>query len=131
MKIPTRSLGEVKATLRAKVDTEAEAARLQFVTPGDAQMMVYLTKEGEARAYLADPSIDPASILHLTREAAAMGVTVADQAALIVSMAEQWRDASSRIEAARLSAKAAIDAAPDYASASAAAAVDWPAVLTA
>lgn len=118
-------LDGVRAEQCAGIDAEAEATRGLFITPGSGQAMTYLRKEAEADAWLADNS---ASVPFLEAEAAATGVTVAALAALVSARAAQWATIGPKIEAARMGAKQAVQAAGNLAAIAAARAVDWAAV---
>ena len=48
-------LTAAKAAARAKVSADAEAARLQFITPGSGKAMSYQEKKDQALKFLADP----------------------------------------------------------------------------
>jgi hypothetical protein len=48
-------LAEAKADARAKISDAAEAARLQFITPGSGKAMSYQEKKDQAIGFLADP----------------------------------------------------------------------------
>ncbi|MAO56583.1 MAG: hypothetical protein CMM61_12915 [Rhodospirillaceae bacterium] len=99
----------------AKVDIDAEAARLQFITPGAGQALVYQRKEAQARACLAaHDEQNPPSTGDFPALDAEVGITAADilgVAAAVVAQAEAWAPIGDLIEATRLSAKAAIVAA--------------------
>lgn len=121
-----RDLTPLRAAAKAKVDAAAETARLAYVTPGSAQAMVYEQKFAEAQAFLADPTLTDAAAPHLYSEVGITAGTVAEVAGVIIAMRSLWLVKSSQIEAARLGAKAAIDAATSPAAIDAAAEVVWP-----
>ena len=106
-----KDLAPLKAAAIALVDQQAGEVRSRYITVAPGQEMVYLEKRQEAERYIANPSIAPDDILHLTREAALNGITVMDQAEIVLTMARQWKQVSGPIEDMRLSAKKAIDAA--------------------
>lgn len=108
-----------------KVNREAEAYRLQFITAGDGQVMAYQQKLAEARAAIADGDIAEAAIPHIVAEAAIDGMTKTEKAEQIVATFEAWQAVSAAIEAKRLGAKKAIAAAETVAAISSAASVDW------
>ena len=73
--------------------------------------MIYLAKEAEARAWIADPAPDPANYPLLSAE---VGITAPDAASLAqlwLNMAVLWRAAAAQLEALRMTIGAAIDAA--------------------
>ena len=117
----------VKAEAVSKVDRAAEAYRMQFITPGFGQVMTYQQKLVEARAVVADPSVDEAEIPHIVSEAAATGKTVEAVAQEVVVTFETWQQLSASIEGKRMAAKTAIQAAETAEAISAAADVNWAA----
>ena len=118
-------LAIIKADIADKVDAEAEDVRARYITLGAGQAMTYLTKEAEATAYLAD---NTAPTPFLTAEAAATSTTVAALAAVVHARAVAWQTIGSKIEAARMGAKAAITAATNLAEIAAARVIDWTSV---
>jgi len=52
---PAEDLASQKARYKLVVSNAAEAARLQFITPGSGKSMAYQEKAKEARDFLADP----------------------------------------------------------------------------
>jgi len=107
----TKDLAPLKQQAKVEIDQEAERTRLLFITPGDGQAMAYEEKRSEARAYQADPNIDPAEIPHLVSEADVLGITVAEMAQMILDMTAQWKAVSVEVERLRIAGKAAVDAA--------------------
>ncbi len=104
-------LGAAKAAARAKLAEAAAAARAAMITALPGQDMIYLAKEAEARAWIADPVPDPAAYPLLVAE---IGITAPDAASLAqlwLNLAALWREAAAQLEALRLSVGAAIDAA--------------------
>jgi hypothetical protein len=117
----TKDLGPLRLAAKARVDREAEEARLMLVTPGAAQAMVYLAKQTEARRFVADATVGPL----MTAE---IGLTAPDAdalAALWLAMEQAWLEAAAAVEVKRFTAKAAIDAATHPAAVEAASQVDW------
>lgn len=127
--ISAEKLAALKDEKKREVDATVERLRLRFITPGDGQMMVYLTKEAEARAYLADPFISPSQVAHIMAEAERLDVSPSAIASLVITMAEQWRVVSSRMEGMRQKVKTDIDNASTKQQVLDAANVDWEAVL--
>lgn len=132
-----KDLGPIRASAKKKVDEGAEAMRQLFVTPGSGQAMVYMSKEAQARACLTDPSPDPASypLLACTigierhPDTGVLAQNVTEVAQIVVAVLDQWMLPAAAIEAARLSAKNAIDDASTPAQIKAAAAVEWASLL--
>ncbi|MCK8779096.1 hypothetical protein M0654_03760 [Rhizobium sp. NTR19] len=115
----------LRAEMVAKVDREAEAYRLNFITAGDGQAMTYQQKLAEARAKLANTSIADAEIPHIVAEAEATGMTKTDVAQSIVDTFAGWQILSAGIEGKRMAAKKAIAEAEAAEAIKAAAAVSW------
>lgn len=104
-------LAEAKATARALLAAHAAEARTAYITVLPGQDMIYLAKEAEARAWIADPVPNPANYPLLVAE---IGITAPDAAALTqlwLNLAALWRAAAAQLEALRMSVGAAIDAA--------------------
>lgn len=103
-----KNLDAIRDAACSYVDEQAELARRRYVTPGAGQAMVYLQKRQEAEAVCANPAIDPAHVPHIAAEAATYGITLLDQAAVVLTMSEAWAVASTAIEMKRLTTKDAI-----------------------
>lgn len=118
-------LAALKADLKAAVDDAAERERLKYVTAGAGQAMEYQQAAAEAADLLSaiqfDPEFepDPAQFPMLAASIGIDGDTLAEVAATVNTMHTQWQAIGSAIRAARLTAKAAIDAAGDEAAAQA------------
>ncbi|QIG75801.1 hypothetical protein EVC20_062 [Rhizobium phage RHph_Y2_17_1] len=107
----TKNLEPLRVAAEKEIDVVAEGVRGLFITPGSGQSTVYTQKEKEAELVSADPNVDQAEIPHIVLEAEMNGITLLDQAAIILTMAYQWRELSSRIEVARLAGKGQVRAA--------------------
>jgi len=105
-------LADLKARLAARIDAEAEAARLSFITGGAGQAMIYQRKGEEARALIAaggTPAAQDYPIL-----AASVGIeadNLGDVAQMVVAREAAWVSAGAAIEAVRLAAKKAVSVA--------------------
>ena len=119
-------LAAAKAAAITTIDTEAEAVRLRYVTPGAAQQLIYEAKRHEAVALAADQSPDPADYPLLAAEIGITASTLTDVGAAVLLTAAQWRNVAAAIERLRLGAKQAVAAATTIAAVHAAAAVAWP-----
>jgi hypothetical protein len=124
-----KNLPALRAAAYSAIDAEAEQLRLQFITPGDGQAMTYQQKKLEAEAYLANTSISPAEIPHISLEAEINGYTLMEQASLVVILNYQWQQISALIEKVRMTAKSAVNVAANPRSIDEAAIVDWSSVL--
>lgn len=123
-----RLLAETKVAALGRIDAEAEAQRRRYITPGEGQAMVYLQKQAEARAFVADPNPSPvADYPLLYARANATGVTPAEVAAEWNARAGAWTAIAAAIETAREGAKSAVEAAATATEISAIMAVlAWP-----
>jgi hypothetical protein len=117
-----RDLTPLKDAACQKVDEEAEAARLRFLTPGAGQALVYSLKVWEVFEVLSGRR--PATGL-LAREAKDEGVSEEDKAKQAQAAIGRTLLALEEIESLRLTAKRAIRAAKNTAEIEAAAIVDW------
>lgn len=103
--------GALRAVSNESIDRAAGEARLKYITDVPGQQAVYLVKLAQSLAYLADSSTVPS---YIAAEATARGVSAADVAHMVVATASLWNDDKGpAIEAARIGAKLAIDAAAD------------------
>lgn len=98
------------AALRA-IDTQAENTRLQFITPGAGQSMVYQRKVQEAETLALDNNPDAAHYPLLTAEVGITGETLQEVAATVLAKRDQWLAVAALIERTRLLAKTDIQAA--------------------
>lgn len=122
------SLVTLKASLKARLDADAEAERLHYITAGAGQVMTYQQKAAEAAACLADPDADQADYPLLAAEIGITAETLAGVATVVHGQHQAWRVIGGLIEGARLNGKKEIDAAPTAEAAQAAFdAVEWPA----
>ncbi len=106
-------LDQIKTTLKASIDRDAEACRLKYITPGAGQAMTYQQKSDEAARYLAATSPSDADYPLLSGEVGVTAEDIAGVAAVIDAAFRQWQSIGSAIEAVRLRAKRDIDLAPD------------------
>lgn len=121
-------LAVIKAGLKARIDADAEAERLKYITAGAGQALTYMQKSDEARRYLAEETPTESDYPLLVAE---VGITAENihGVALVVSGAyAQWQQIGAAIEGSRLGAKAAIDNASNAADAqNAFDTIVWPA----
>ncbi len=102
------TLTHARAEALSRIDSQAEAARLAFITPGSGQAMTYTQKEAEADALLADTSPDAASYPFLAACLGVDGDTLADVAAVVRARRDAWQSIGADIERRRLLAKQAV-----------------------
>lgn len=121
------TIDTLKLTLTAKVDADAEAARLQWITPGSGQALTYEQKRAEAERMATDPAPKPTDYPLLAAEVGITAETLTAVGTLVRARAAAWTAIAAQIESLRLQAKAAVMAASNAAEARAAAVVTWPA----
>jgi hypothetical protein len=114
--------------LLLSIDQSAEATRGLFITNTASQPAVYMAKEAEAHALMADLEISDDLVPNIAREALRTGESRFDVAVVILTKAENWRQISAVIEDIRLAAKDGVRAATDAESKRLAAAIDWSAI---
>ncbi|MCL7466346.1 hypothetical protein [Phaeovulum sp. NW3] len=106
----------LEATRRAairSVNAACGAVRARFVTQLPGQEMIYLRKEAEARAFIADPAPDLAAYPFISAE---VGITPPGGTALHVAqtylaMSAQWQAIGAALEQIRLGSIGQIEAA--------------------
>ena len=105
-------LNSVKSAAHDAIDKAAGDARARYITVAPGQEVTYLAKEREARDF-ASGGTGPWPILEA--EAAALGIAVADLAALVIQTADAWWPKAAAIEAARRAGKESVNAATSVA----------------
>tara|TARA_R110000868_G_scaffold157001_1_gene384056 strand:- start:256 stop:888 length:633 start_codon:yes stop_codon:yes gene_type:complete len=127
--IVTRALSDLKTNLNARVDSDAEAVRLRYITPGAGMAMTYAEKRDQANAVhglgqaAANALTDAERVAQFPTLAASVGLEAAtlwDCAQLVIAKSEAWADLSNVIERTRLLGKKSISDASDAATARAA-----------
>lgn len=129
-------LDTLKARFKAKVDADAEAARLRFITPGSGMAMTYQEKHAQARAVdglgeeAANALSEPERIDQFPTLSASVGIeapTLWGCAQIVIARYEYFADISAVIERSRLQGKKSISDASDAAAVQAAyEAITWP-----
>lgn len=106
---------EIAAAVAAPIVAECHAAidgvADRAFTSSASRAARYIRKEQEARAYVAAEEPDDADFPMLGAEAAARSMTVADLAADVIAAADAYASLAAQVEAARASARIAIEAA--------------------
>ncbi len=118
----------VEAELHAKIDGEAGAVRMRFITDIPGQQVTYSMKEAEANRWVPGVS----SLLdfpYLSAEAQAKNISVDQLVAVVQAYSAQWHQLNALIEATRTAAKDAVLGAETLAAKEAAATIDWEALL--
>lgn len=123
---PSVDLAVVKAGLKSEIDAAAERERLRYITPGAGQAMTYQAKVEEARRFVASGG-PPSDFPMLTAEIGITAIDLAGVAAVVLAAYQHWLTIGGAIEAARLAAKAAIEAAETPGDAQAVS-VAWPGI---
>jgi hypothetical protein len=110
------TLEDFKSAAKLNIDNMAEAVRLQYVTPGSSQSMVYQEKGDEAADYVAAGyPVDLSSYPFIQAEVNATGKTSADAADDILAQKSAWIVVGAAVEEVRIGGKINIDAAADEA----------------
>jgi hypothetical protein len=120
-----KDLNPIRAAAIAKIDAAAELERGKYVTLGAGQAMVYWEKERQAELVAATPDINPQIVLLVAAEAERTGSTLLDAAAVILSLAHEWRQVAPVIEQKRMAAKDAVAAANTPAAIETATEIQW------
>jgi hypothetical protein len=109
-------LATARKTAKAQVDAAVGKVRLAYITDTPGQALIYAAKEAEAAAFLALPEA-PETLEQFPFIAAEVGTssggTPDEIAQLYLNLAAIWETVGAQLEAARIGAKDAIDAAPD------------------
>lgn len=103
------SLDDRKAALKARLDALAERERLKYITPGAGQAMTYQAKAEEAKRLAEDLLPNPVAYPMLAAEVGVTAATLEAVGAIVLAASQQWGLIGAEIEAARLTAKRAID----------------------
>jgi len=103
-------LAVLMADSEMAIDKAASQACERYISTGVGQDMRYLAKYGQAFEYTAQevPSDDDYPMLSV--EAEACGMTVAEKAAEIIAIYDQWTALAGQVEALRIGGKKAIRA---------------------
>lgn len=110
---PPVPLAEIKRQIKAHIDRQAEVERARYITLGGGQAMTYQAKSAEAVRFAGDHAPQADDYPLLAAEVGVTGETLQQVAQVVINMHAQWQVVGGLIERARLSAKAAVDAAPD------------------
>ena len=113
-RVPT--INDIKVAAKHAIDAAAGQARARYITTVPGQEATYMLKERQAREYAA-AGYPAASVPPLVQvEADAFGITPQQAADEIIAKADAWIALAAKIEYARRSGKAEVDAASDVAS---------------
>ncbi len=110
-------LAMLKSALKAKIDSDAEAERLNYITPGHGQAMTYQQKVAEAQAFKVASNPKASDYLILSSEVGITAGTLGEVADIVLTAFAQWQQIGAAIESIRLGAKRDIDAVEDEAAA--------------
>lgn len=126
------ALARKKQEARDKVNAEAGALRLRYVTDAPLQSLVYQRKGEEARAYKSVKDAGGTPVVsdypHIEAEIGVRGASADEVVALFLTNDALWASLSAQIEGIRQAAMVAIEAATDEAGVDAAAGIDWSGV---
>lgn len=113
--LPSPALTEVQAQAVTQVNATCAAVRSRYITVLPGQEMIYLAKEAEALRYLAQAPVTLDGYPLLAAEVGITAPTAYQLAQLWANMSSLWRGVAAQIEAVRMTAIYAIEAAPDAA----------------
>lgn len=115
-----------RAAAITRINVEAGQRRAAYITVTTGQEVTYITKEREAKEYLAAETPSPADYPYLAAEAAALGVQLAALAVTVASTSAAWHEINVGIEAVRVSACDRVKKAADVAAVDSIFPVAWP-----
>lgn len=118
-----------------RINAEVEAFRLKYITPGDAQSMVYAEKAKEIERYHADvaagKTIVDSDYPYAMIDANLYGLTLASAIQFIEYFAGEWEAAGPPSEEVRRAATVAVEMATSPAEIERGTVLDWTPVLNA
>jgi len=121
----SRDLDAVKLDAKTRIDLEAEAARLKYITAGSGQALEYNEAAEEAVRYAATGGAGGYPMLQASVDAGE-APDLATAAALITAREDAWARIGATIRRLRLTAKRGVEAATTLEQVQAAASVTWP-----
>jgi hypothetical protein len=110
-----RRLAVAKAEVVARVNEAVTTARRLYLPELPGQEMIYMAKETEALRYLSLPEPDLSEYPLLAAEVGLTAPSAHELAQIWANMGALWRQAAAQIEAMRMTALIAIDAAQNEA----------------
>ncbi len=123
--IESTRLQRAKTAAKARIDREAEEARLRYITAGAGQALEYQEAAEEAARYVATGGAGAYPMLQASVDAGE-AADLASASALISAHENAWAMVGSTIRRLRLTAKRAVDAATTVEQVQAAALVTFP-----
>jgi hypothetical protein len=102
MTVIRRDITALKTNAIQKINNIVSDVRKLYITVAPGQEMIYLAKEREAAAYIADPAPDLNNYPMLAAES---GITAPDPLALAnlwLQMSGQWRQVAAFLEGQRM-----------------------------
>ena len=106
-----KELAAAKQALSRLINDECRTVRALFVTDLPGQEMIYLQKEAEAAAFVADPDPELTDYPFIAAEVGATAPTAYEVAQVYLNLAVQWRMIGAGLEQVRLGALGATEAA--------------------
>jgi len=120
----------LKQSLRAKIDAEVGAVRVQFITDVPGQAQTYEKKEAEARLWIdGDEVTNPDRYPFMLAEATVRGIAIAQVRAEIMAQVNQLTPVAALMEAHRVNAKQNVLTATTLPDIIAAAVIPWQSIL--
>lgn len=122
------TIEDLKQAAKIRVDSDAEIARMKFITRGEGQAWTYQRKEAEAERVLEDQNPDPADYPVLFATIPADGATLAEVAERVIAARDEWLVIGAAIEGLRRNANVQIGHAVDAAEIEVVtSSIQWPA----
>lgn len=104
-----KNLNQIKNNSKNLIDYKIGEIRKYFITYIPGQDMVYQEKRIEAEMLINNPSIELEKIPHIVTEAEMNGISILDQANIIIAQYITWRNTSSVLERIRLEKKQQVE----------------------
>lgn len=109
----TQDVESKKDRAKLEIDSIAEAKRLEYITNGSGQILVYNEKVKEATLFSESGYVESEKYPFISKEASSIEKTPKEVADSILAKSQQWAEVGSSIEALRLKAKKDIESATD------------------
>lgn len=112
---PPATLPAIKADAVARVNDSAGKLRARYITTTPGQELIYLSKEAEAKRWLAATAPNISDYPFIQQEVGITANTPQELAQLWLNLSAAWRGIAALIEKTRLNAIKSIEAAPSAA----------------
>lgn len=112
---PAADIAALRIAAKTQIDSIATGELTAAISIGHGRAMIYMAKEKDAAAILADPSPTAEAYPLAAAELGITGDTLTDIATVWQSKAAAWKQFAAANEGVRLAAKQAVEAATDQA----------------